>query len=75
MNQDLLKWLVHQPAQLVAMFCLGGVIIPAHPEIFQPVNLVILLASVAGIGGGYLSFQQQVSKAARGAKEPGSKEA
>ena len=61
MNQDLIKWLVHQPIQIVAVFVLGAIMNQLHPDLCNASNLAILLATVAGVGGGYLSYQQQVA--------------
>ena len=65
MNSDLVKWLIHQPAIVVAAFCLGAVLGKAHPDLLSADNLVLILATITGIGGGALSWQQQVSPEAK----------
>jgi hypothetical protein len=58
MNSELVKWLIHQPALVVAAFCLGAILEKAHPDLLCADNLVMVLATVAGIGGGAMSWAQ-----------------
>ena len=58
MNTELVKWLIHQPVMVVAAFALGATLGKAHPELLSSDNLVLILATVAGLGGGAASWQQ-----------------
>jgi hypothetical protein len=58
MNSELVKWLIHQPALVVAAFCMGAILEKAHPDLLCAENLVMVLATVAGIGGGAMSWAQ-----------------
>lgn len=58
MNSDLVKWLIHQPALVVAAFCLGATLCKTHPDWFTGDLLTYLLISITGLGGGAMSWQQ-----------------